>query len=85
MFGYYPEVEKSIAICPLGNQPRLKAMFLAADLKVKWRRGHRYVDGHVSSRAMLPRFVEPEVDNWVHAVEALAREQAALRWPQGQH
>ena len=37
------------------------------------RRGHRYVDGHVSSRAMLSRFVELEVDNWVHAVEAMVR------------
>ena len=34
MFGYYPEVKKSIAICPLGNQRCLKAMFLVADLKV---------------------------------------------------
>ena len=35
MFGYYPKVKKLIAIYPLGNQPRLKAMFLATDLKVK--------------------------------------------------
>ena len=35
MFGYYPKVKKLIAICPLGNQPRLKTMFLTADLKVK--------------------------------------------------
>ena len=35
MFGYYPEVKKLIATCPLGNQSRLKAMFLVADLKIK--------------------------------------------------
>ena len=55
MFGYYPEVEKSIAICPLDDQLRLKAMFLAADLKVKWRRGHHYMGGHVGSMVILSR------------------------------
>ena len=73
MFGYYPEVEKSIAICPLGDQPRLKARFHAAGLKVKWRRGYRYVGGHVGLLAMLKQFVEPKVDDWVHEVEVLAR------------
>ena len=55
MFGYYPEVDKSIAICLLGNQPCLKAMFLEADLKVKWRRGHRYMGDRVRLMAMLSR------------------------------
>ena len=80
MFGYYPEVEKSIAIYPLGNQPCLKAMFLAADLKVKWRRGHRYVGGHVGLMAMLSRYAEPKVANWVHTVEVLAR--IEVKYPQ---
>jgi hypothetical protein len=80
MFGYYPEVEKSIVICPLGDQPCLKVRFHAAGMKVKWRRGHRYVGGHVSSMAMLTRFVEPKVADWVHAVEVLAR--IAVKYPQ---
>ena len=34
MFSYNPEVKKSIEICPLGNQPLLKARFHTA-LKAK--------------------------------------------------
>ena len=55
-------------------------MFLAVDLKVKWRHGHRYVGGHVGSMVMLSRYVEPNVANWVHAVEVLAR--IAVKYPQ---
>jgi hypothetical protein len=47
-------------------------MFLTADLNVKWRRGHRYVGDHIGLTAMLSRFVEPKVADWVHAVEVLA-------------
>ena len=35
MFGYYPEFGKSIAICLLGDQLRLKMRFHEAGLKVK--------------------------------------------------
>ena len=80
MFGYYPKVEKSIKICPLGDQLHLKAMFHAADLKVKWRHGHRYVGGHVGLMAMLSRFFEPKTANWIHAVKVLAR--IAVKYPQ---
>ena len=41
IFRYYPEVKKLIAISLLADQPCLKARFLAADLKVKWRHDHR--------------------------------------------
>ena len=80
VFYYYPEVEQLIAICPLGDQPRPKAMFLAADLKAKWSRGYRYVGGHISLMAMLSRYVEPKVADWVHTVEVLAR--IAVKCPQ---
>ena len=73
MFGYYPKVKKLIAICPLGDQPRLKVIFLVTDLKVKWRRSHRYMGGHIGSMTMLVRYVESKVANWVHMVEVLAR------------
>ena len=55
-------------------------MFLASDLKVKWRRGHRYVGGHVGLVAMLSCYIEPKVVNWIHAVEVLAR--IAVKYPQ---
>ena len=42
MFGYYPEAKKAIGICPLGDQPLFKVLFLAEDQQVKWRRGHCY-------------------------------------------
>ena len=83
MFGYYPEVEKLIAIYPLDDQPRLKAMLLAADLKVNWRQDNHYVGGHVGSTAMLLRYVDPKVANWVRMVEVLAR--ITVKYPQSAH
>ena len=73
MFGHYPKVLKSINICTLANKLRLKATFLAMDLTVNWKRGSRYVGGHVVSIAMCSRYTEPKVADWVHAMEALAR------------
>ena len=55
-------------------------MFLVADLKVKWRRDHCYVGGHVCSMVMLSRFIEPKVADWIHRVEVLAR--IAVKYPQ---
>ena len=80
MFRYYPKVKKSSTIYPKGSQPRLKAMFLAADLKVKWRDNSRYMSGHVGLMVMLSSYVEPKVANWVHAVKVLAH--IAVKYPQ---
>ena len=61
MFGYDPEVSKSISICTLADQPRLKAMFLAMDPHITWKRVSRHVGGHIASTAMCPRFIELKV------------------------
>ena len=79
-FGYYPEVSKSIAVCPLESEARLKAIFAENNLPVEWRRGHRYLGGHIGSKAMETRFVAPMVEQWVHGVEVLAR--IAGKYPQ---
>ena len=39
MFGYYLEVSKSIAVCPLESKARLKEIFAENTLPVEWRRG----------------------------------------------
>ena len=72
-FGYYLEFEKSIAVCPLADEPKLKALFANLDLPVTWTRGQRHVGGFVGSTAMQDRFVEPKVADWVHGVEVLAK------------
>ena len=43
-------------------------------------RGHRYVGNNLVSMAILSRFVEPKVANWVHAMEVLAH--IAVKYPQ---
>ena len=80
MFGYYPEPEKSWGICPLADEAAAKAAFEAMELNVNWTRGHRYVGGFVGSVAMRNRWIEPQVEQWVAAVEALAK--VARRFPQ---
>ena len=67
-------------ICPLGDYPCLKAMFLVTDLKVKWMRGHHYVGGHIGMMMMLLRYVKPKVADCVHTMEVLAR--IAVKYPQ---
>ena len=51
-FGYFPEPEKSIAICPLATEAEVKTAFAAEGLAVKTCRGHRYVVGYMGSLAM---------------------------------
>ena len=55
MFGYHPEPEKSWCVSPLASEAPAKAAFAAADLKVKYCRGQRYVGGFVGSGAMEGR------------------------------
>ena len=71
-FGYFPEPDKSFAICPLATEAAAKAIFEAEGLPVKFCRCHRYVGGYVGSTAMQDRWVEPMVDKWVVGIKALA-------------
>jgi hypothetical protein len=80
MFGYYPEVAKSIAVCPLESEARLKAIFDEHNLPVTWRRGQRYLGGHIGSKAMETHLVGPIVEEWVHGVKVLSR--IAVQYPQ---
>ena len=80
MFGYFPEPEKSFAICPLEGETEVKAVFLAEDLAVQTCRGHRYVGGYVGSLAMRNRWIEPKVEKWVAVIGALAK--IASKYPQ---
>jgi hypothetical protein len=81
MFGYFPEPEKSIVICPLADEQSAKAAFEAEELPVsKCVRGHRYVGGHVGSKAMLEAWVGPMVEGWVFGVQLLAK--ASKKYPQ---
>ena len=41
MFGYFPEPEKSFAICSLVVETEVKTAFLAEDLTVQTCQGHR--------------------------------------------
>ena len=80
MFGYHPEPEKSWMICPLADEAAGKTVFEARELNVNWTRGHRYVGGFVGSGASRDRWIEPQVEQWVAAVEALAK--VARKFPQ---
>ena len=79
-FGYFPEPEKSFAICPLATEAAAKAIFEAEGLPVNYCRGHRYVGGYVGSTAMQDRWVEPMVEKWVASIKALAK--VASQFPQ---
>ena len=81
MFGYFPEPEKSICICPLAEEQAARAAFAALDIPIeKYRRGHRYVGGYVGSIAMRDRWVKPMVEKWVEGVKLLAK--VATKYPQ---
>ena len=79
-FGYFPEPEKSFAICPLATEAAAKEIFEREGLPVRYCRGHRYVGGYVGSTAMQDRWIEPMVGKWVASIEALAR--VARKYPQ---
>ena len=55
MIGYFPEPEKSFAICPVAAETEVKTIFLAEGLAVQTCRGHGYVGGYVGSLAMRNR------------------------------
>ena len=74
MFRYFPEPEKSFAICLLAAETEVKAIFLDEDLPVQTYQGHRYVDGHVSSLVIKNRWIEPKVEKWVAAIGDLCRD-----------
>ena len=80
IFGYYPEPEKSFAICPLAVEREVKVVFTAEGLSVQTCRGHRYVGGYVGSLAMRNRWIEPMVAQWVDAVGMIAK--IAGKYPQ---
>ena len=61
-FGYYLEVSRSIAVCPLESEARLKEIFAENALPVEWRRGQRYLGGHIVSMATETHFVTPKVE-----------------------
>ena len=73
MLGYFPESEKSFAICPLATETEVKTAFAVEDLAVKTCRGHRYVYGYVVSLAMKNRWIKPMVEKWVGAINMLAK------------
>jgi len=79
-FGYYPEPDKSFAICPLATEAAARPAFDAEELPIGYCRGHRYVGGFVGSGAMRDRWLEPKVESWVAGVKALAK--VAARYPQ---
>ena len=79
-FGYFPEPEKSFAICPLASEEDVKTTFHAQGLKVKTCQGHRYVGGYVGSLAMCNRWIEPKVEQWVADIGVLAK--IASKYPQ---
>ena len=62
MFGYLPEPEKYFVICPLATEAAAKAVFKETYLPIKFRCGHRYVGGYVSSAAMKDHWFEPMVE-----------------------
>ena len=73
MFGYYPEPEKSFAICPLAVEQEVKEVFNPEGLAVQTCRGHCYVGGYVGSLVMRNRWIEPMVEQLVDAVGVLSR------------
>ena len=79
-FGYFPDPDKSYAICPLASEEDVKATFLAQGLKVKTCRGHRYVGGYAGLLAMCNRWIEPQVEQWVANIGVLAK--IASKYPQ---
>jgi hypothetical protein len=76
--GYFPEPEKSILIAPLDTLP--SALDALAEFQFQRSDGHRYVGGFVGSGAAEAAWVDPQVEQWVDGVTALAI--VARRYPQ---
>ena len=80
MHGYFPEPEKSYAICPEALMVSARSTFIANNLPVSFVSGHRYVGGHVGSRAMRDKWIAPQVAKWTAGIKALAS--VARKFPQ---
>jgi hypothetical protein len=76
--GYFPEPEKSILICAPND--RLAATARLDDFDFKYADGYRYVGGFLGSDAARSEWLEPQIQQWVLGVAALAK--VAKRHPQ---
>ena len=80
MFGYYPEVSKSIAVYPLESEARPKTIFGENSLSVEWWQGRQYLGDHIGLQARETHLVVPKVEQCVHGVEVLLK--IARQYPQ---
>jgi hypothetical protein len=78
--GYFPAPQKSYHICPKAEEAEARATFEAAGLHVNFYHGKCYMGDFVGSEAMLERWLDPKVRQWVAGVEILAR--IVSRFPQ---
>ena len=79
--GHCPEPAKSIVVCPIQDQDRVRAIM--ADLPVKYREGHRCVGGFLGCHTQRSEWLDPQILKWRRAVQQLAR--IARRYPQTAH
>ena len=79
-FGYNPEPDKSWCVCPLRTQEAANESFASIAPKLNYCHGKQYVGGFVGLDAMLVRWLEPKVEEWVAGMGTLAK--IAIRYPQ---
>jgi hypothetical protein len=76
--GYFPEPSKSILISkPAEQAPARRHM---AGFAFKYVDGHRYMGGFIGTTEAREEWLQPQLENWVHGVEQLAK--VARRYPQ---
>ena len=75
---YFPEPAKSILICSPADMAAAKAALSRFDFR--YQEGARYVDSFIGTEAAKKAWLEPQIEQWVEGIHALAR--IALHYPQ---
>jgi hypothetical protein len=76
--GYYPEPAKNILICEC--VPKDARLSVLEEFDFQRQDGCRYVGGFIGTAAAQQAWLTPQIQQWVHGVEMLAK--VAQRFPQ---
>ena len=76
--GYFPEPAKSICICDLQTQNRVRPFL--EEFKFQYKEGYRYLGKYIGTTETLQQWLQPKVAEWAEGVQELAH--VARRFPQ---
>ena len=76
--GYFPEPAKSICICDLQTQNRVRPFL--EEFKFQYKEGYRYLGGYIGTTETLQQWLQPKVAEWAEGVQELAH--VARKFPQ---